>query len=121
MTMTTNVFNFEHDRGDTLIHEIRVKNTDGTAKALTGATEIRYRIAKNSSDHAVVLSKTLTGGGVAITDPLQGILQGTFPAAEVAASLTAKQYVYDCEVAFGAVEHTVQKGRITLTGDVPQP
>src|SRR5436190_12542767 len=109
MTITTNVLNFTHDRGDTFLLEGVVKNTNETVKDLTGTTAVRFRIATIRSDHAVVLTKTL-GDGVTITDALGGVLQCALTAAEVATILTAKQYVYDIELAMGVVEHTVLKG-----------
>ena len=56
MAITTNVANLIITRGDTLVHRITVKNTDETAKDITGAT-VRYTVRERTYDGIQVLQK----------------------------------------------------------------
>ena len=118
MALTTNIFNLTITRGDTVIHRITVKNTDETAKDITGATA-RYTIRPENYAESQVLQKTV-GSGIALTTPLSGILDVTLSSADTATLAPAIKYVYDCEVTLSGQVSTVQTGTITVAGDVSQ-
>lgn len=118
MAITTNVANLIITRGDTLVHRITVKNTDETAKDITGAT-VRYTVRERTYDGAQVLQKTV-GSGIILTTPASGIFDVTLPNADTAALSPSITYVYDCELTLSGQVQTVQSGSITIVGDVSQ-
>ncbi len=118
MAITTNVANLTITRGDTLVHRITVKNTDETAKDITGAT-VRYTVRERTYDGAQVLQKTV-GSGITLTTPTSGILDATLSAADTAALVPSVGYVYDCEITLSGQVQTVQSGTLSVIGDVSQ-
>ncbi len=118
MAITTNVANLTITRGDTLVHRITVKNTDETAKDITGAT-VRYTVRERTYDGTQVLQKTV-GSGIVLTTPASGILDVTLLNADTSALSPGLTYVYDCELTLSGQVQTVQSGVITIIGDVSQ-
>jgi len=116
MTITSNIANLRLTRGDTKIHQITVKNTDGSVKDISSAT-VKYTIRVLDFLGTQVLQKTV-GAGVTLTTPADGILDATLSAAETAALIPFQRYVYDCEVTISGQVCTVQQGKIDIVGDV---
>jgi hypothetical protein len=117
MAMTTNVANLKAFRGDSFRHEITVKNTDETVKDISATTAARYTLREWTFDGAQIFQKTL-GSGIVLTDPTNGKLQVTLTTAEMATLNPQILYVYDCEITIGSEVQTVQKGTLTIEGDV---
>jgi hypothetical protein len=118
VAITTNIANFTLTRGDTFIHRITVKNTDETAKDITGAT-VRYTLRERTYAGTQVLQKTV-GSGIALTTPASGVLDVTLSSADTATLSPTITYVYDCELTLSGQVQTVQSGRIGVIGDVSQ-
>lgn len=117
MTMTTRVFNFTLDPGDSLLHEVVVKNTDESIKDITGAS-VSYKIGNKGKNGAVVYQKSI-GSGVTLTNPTLGVLQCALTADETAAFLPHHVYAYEIKLTIGSERKTVLEGTITTTGNVP--
>jgi hypothetical protein len=116
MALTTNIAHLTITRGDTVTHRVTVKNTDETAKDITGAT-VRYTIRTPGFADTQVLQKTV-GSGIQLTTPASGILDVTLSATDTAALVPSLRYVYDCEVTLAGQVSTVQTGVLTVIGDV---
>ena len=116
MALTTNIANLTIIRGDTVIHRITVKNTDETVKDITGATA-RYTIRTPTYSGTQVLQKTV-GSGIALTTPTGGVLDVTLTTTDTAALTVHGRYAYDCEVTIAGQVSTVQRGALTVEGDV---
>lgn len=67
----------DHHQGDALDITVTVEKSDGTAKDISNANAIEYYIKDQlaDSDANALLTKTLSGGGVTITDATNGKLE----------------------------------------------
>ena len=107
--VATRVYDVKAVRGDKFVHDITVKNSDGTTKDVSAATAVKYTV-KDRYGGTAKLSYTL-GSGTSVVGAVISISIDT-------STLTATTYVYDCEVTLGGQIITVQKGDFILELDV---
>lgn len=107
--VSTRIYDLKAVRGDKFVHDITVKNSDGTAKDVSAATAIKYTV-KDRYGGTAKLSYTL-GTGISVATSVISIVVDT-------SALLAQTYVYDCEVTLPGTVITVQKGDFILESDV---
>lgn len=104
----------DHTSGDTLIIEVEVSNTDGTAKDITSAS-IEWVLAKRRGGTAVI-SKSAAGGGISITDAVAGLFEVTIDPADT--DSLAGLYFHEAEVTDSAGNiSTVLEGHVFINDD----
>jgi len=113
----------ERYRGDSHSEVFTVRDSDGAAVDITGAT-VRFTVKEHlhQDQAAAVLAKSAADvDEVEITDPTQGEFTVKFTAAEMQA-LTPNRYVYDAEVTLsGGAVHTVACDVFDVLSDVSTP
>ena len=115
MSLTSNLYNYSLTRGDTVLHQITVQNTDESVRDVTGAT-VTYTVRANSKSGTQVIQKTV-GSGIVLTTPTSGILTVTLNPADTALDV-GRKYFYDCQMTLSGVVQTIQAGQITVVGEV---
>jgi hypothetical protein len=120
--MTAAQADFESHRSDTINYVITVEDSAGGIVSLLGASEITFSAAKQKSDgtfgSTAALVKTMTGGGIVVTDALNGVCQVELVTDDTKGMAPALYY-YEVELidASGDVG-TVLIGTWTLTKDL---
>lgn len=113
---------FTMHRNDTVHYTVTVKDSAGDAVSLVGAQEITFAMAKKKSDGSfsstTALTKTMTEGGVVVTDAANGVCRVDIDSNDTE-SLTPAEYYYEVEVIdSGGAVGTVLIGTITLLKDL---
>jgi hypothetical protein len=104
-------------RGDSRTFDLAVTR-DEKAIDLSGALSVRVIFKVRSSDTAAVISKSL-GGGVAVTDPPNGMIEITFVPGDTSALYAPQALVFDVEVTDSASNVvTVFQGWMLLKRDI---
>lgn len=104
--------------GDTIQIEDTVVDSEGDLKDLSGA-DIVFGLAAYPGE-SVIVEKTITGGGVSITDAAGGVLQVTLQPSDTESlgSPDGTEYYYEIEVTDSdSITQTVTTGTITLQSD----
>ena len=97
--------------GDTYVHEVRVKDSDGDPISITGRTYSgSVKLSKLAND--VLLSFTPS-----ITDGANGVVKFTLSSSETG-SLTPGTYHYDFQEVNNVVTTTLLTGKIVIEADV---
>lgn len=107
--MTTTAQNFEIYKGDDLTLQVTVKNADGTAKDLTGAT-IKWQLSTGVNATPALISKQ-NGSGITITDAVNGIFEVAIAQADTSSLAAKDTYYHEAEV----VDASAKKSTV-LTG-----
>jgi len=98
--MTTTAQNFEIYKGDDLTLQVTVKNADGTAKDLTGAT-IKWQLSTGVNATPPLLSKAV-GTGITITNAAGGVFEIAIAQSDTASMPAKDTYYHEAEVTDGA-------------------
>ena len=110
--MADNVQNFEMHAGDDQDLAFTVKDEAGSAVDITGFT-IAWRLATHVT--APMLVSKATGGGITITDAVQGEFTVALAAADTAG--LAGVYYHEAELTDGGGDiSTIATGHVTLHG-----
>jgi hypothetical protein len=110
--MTATSQNFTLYQGDDLVLQVTVKNPDGTVKDLTGASSIKWAMAKAAKGTAL-LSKTL-GAGITNAAPLTGVFEVTIAQGDTP-TIAAGAYYHEAELVDAAgKKSTVLVGTATI-------
>jgi hypothetical protein len=112
MDITTNIANVMMTRGDTFIHRIAVKKTDGSVKDISGATAV-YTVRAEDEEELVLYTKTV-GAGIQLTDPIDGVLDVTLSSQETGTFIADHWYLYACKLTIAGQVCTVQSGKYRI-------
>jgi hypothetical protein len=108
--------NIEVFKGDSAILTVHVTDSVGADFNVTTATEITFTIKTAEDDTTVLLTKTLTLGGIILTDPTHG--EFTVKIDDGDTTLIPGVKLYDIEVEIGGDVYTVVKNTITITKEL---
>jgi transcriptional regulator of nitric oxide reductase len=98
-------------RGDTYVHEIRIRDSANAVINISGRT-YSAQIKRSSSSSNTVVSFTST-----ITDAANGVLQISLTTNQTA-NLRSGIYKYDLQEINGSNVLTLMTGNVTVAGDI---
>jgi hypothetical protein len=98
-------------KGDTYVHEVRIKNSENVNTDITGRT-YKAQIRKSRSSDAIVLNFDIV-----ITDAQNGIIRMSL-SPENTSVVSSGTYFYDFEEKNQDIVTTLMSGKVTVTGDV---
>ena len=108
--------NIEVFKGDSAILTVHVTDSLGADFDVTTATEITFTIREYEDDTVTLLQKTLTVGGIILTDPTHGEFTIKIEDGDTTDFPGVKYY--DIEVEIAGEVYTVVKDTITISLEV---
>ena len=106
--------NFEMFSGDDLRLQVEVRDQNGNLIDISSATEIEWQMARDNNS-APEITKTLSGGGIAIADP--NTFQLDIGASETGALRGSYYHEAEVETDQGKI-YTAIFGRVTIRRDL---
>lgn len=111
---------FSMFQGDTKVLELTVRDADGVVVDISGASSIRWAMARNAKMPTPKLAKTLGAGIALVGGGTTGRCDITLDPSDTS-DLTPTTYYHETEITISGVVSTVDSGQVTVQQALIKP
>lgn len=111
---------FSMFQGDTKVLELTVRDIDGVVVDISGASSIRWALARNAKMPTAKLTKSLGAGIALVGGGTTGRCDITLSPSDTS-DLTPTTYYHETEIIIGGVVATIDSGSVTILQALIKP